>query len=198
MTGVLAQLSGAGYSFVARYYSHNAWKTVKALEAQAIGNAGIDLVAVWQDANDSPGYFTRERGERDGTAAFAYARQIGQPEGSTIYFAVDYDASDADVKGRLVDYFAGVRASFVAAGNGNATYDIGVYGSGAVCAGLLAQKLASRSWLALASGWRGYGTFKDWNLKQSDETSIFGLTADPDRARGDHGGFRPSVLAPLA
>ena len=198
VTHALGQLADAGYRFVARYYSHNAWKTVKAPEAQAIANAGLDLVAVWQDANDSAGYFTFTRGETDGAAAFAYAKQIGQPPGSTIYFAVDYDASDADAKGRLVDYFKAVRAAFIAAGEGDATYDIGVYGSGAVCAALVAQQLVSRSWLALASGWRGYSTFKDWNLRQGDEKQIFGLTADPDRAQGDYGGFRVTSPALFA
>jgi Rv2525c-like, glycoside hydrolase-like domain len=62
-------------------------------------------------AGNSSAAFSSAMGAADGKYA---AKTIGQPAGSAIYFAVDYDASAADIRNRIIPYF---RAIADAAGN---------------------------------------------------------------------------------
>jgi len=48
--------------------------------------------------------------------AYYQARAVGQPNGSAIYFAVDYNAPDRDIVGAVQQYFRGVRTALAAAG----------------------------------------------------------------------------------
>jgi hypothetical protein len=65
---------------------------------------------------------------------------IAQPSGSVIYFAVP-DAAALD--GAAVRYFEGVNQAFRAAAPGERQYQVGVYGSAALCEGMLARGLAA-------------------------------------------------------
>lgn len=57
---------------------------------------------VWETAGTRAGFFTRAQGLADGAAAWLMATQtIGQPFGSAIYFAVDYDPTQADIDGAI-------------------------------------------------------------------------------------------------
>src|ERR1700759_2608187 len=82
----------ASYQFVGRYYNvNNQTKNLTHAEAAALSAAGISLVAIWENGYPTKAsYFTHAAGVSDGTAAYHYgAGTIGQPPGSTIYFAVD-------------------------------------------------------------------------------------------------------------
>ena len=48
-----------------------------------------------------PGNFNAHRGAKDAVAALACASNVQQPKNSTIYFAVDFDASLADLAKEL-------------------------------------------------------------------------------------------------
>ena len=74
--------------------------------------------------------------------AYQQARAVGQPNGSAIYFAVDYNAPERDIVGAVQQYFRGVRAALAAAGGGSPPYRVGVYGSGAVCTYMKGLQLA--------------------------------------------------------
>src|SRR5579863_65631 len=93
-------LASNGIIFVFRYYSATTSIPTKRLtlaEAQALVGAGIQIGVVYEDGPTSVSYFTNGRGVQDGGRAWQYAHQIWQPAGSAIYFAVDYDASAADL-----------------------------------------------------------------------------------------------------
>lgn len=161
----------ADYDFVVRYYSRTTRQPEKRMlraEAQAIANAGLRLAIVYQDSANTPGYFSRERGATDGRYAYNYAvQQIGQPVGSAIYFAVDYDATPQQIQNAITDYFRGVKQGMENAAGGQPIYDIGVYGSGATCRLVRANlSFVEYSWLALATRWRESNTYTDWNIKQ--------------------------------
>jgi hypothetical protein len=163
-------IRAAGFRFVARYYfdivSHAKTKLTRA-EAEALSVAGLYVVAVYENGPDHPGYFSHSKGVSDGTAAFRYAAdQIDQPLSSPIYFAVDYDASGADLNGGIADYFRGLSDAFAAESDGAETYPLGVYGSGLACSRLTTSGAVTFAWLAQASGWSGFHTFTAWNLKQ--------------------------------
>jgi hypothetical protein len=58
---------------------------------------------------------------------------------------MDFDASRDEIAGALNDYFKGVEAGFATASRGNPEYSVGVYGSGATCAWMLARGLTKYS-----------------------------------------------------
>ena len=188
--GVAAQLKAAGYDFVGRYYAHTGSKRLSAAEAKAVSGAGLQLVTVWEAAPTTTRYFSRARGIDEGTSAYHAALLVGQPAGSAIYFAVDYDAPQAAIAGAIADYFRGIGDGFAAiAGNTAPAYRIGVYGSGASCSAMIGHGLARLSWLAQSTGWSGYGTYSGWNIKQGAETTLLGLAVDPDEGVEDFGAF---------
>jgi len=183
----IAEIKSLGYSFVARYISHSAWKNMTIAEVQALSKALLAVVTVWESAGDHASFFTYQQGILDGAAAFAFAQHIGQPFSAPIYFAVDCDVPAATV----VDYFKGVRDSLQRHGQiGKDTYNVGVYGSGAVCAGLKSAGYVSWTWLAQSGGWSGSRKYLDWNLKQLAAATIAGMSADGDLSNGDGGGWR--------
>lgn len=194
MTRHAQALRQHGFDFVMRYYSHNSAKNLGPEEARALAAAGLRIGTVWESAGTHAGFFSRTQGQLDGAAALQQARTVGQPAGSAIYFAVDYDPSQADIDGPVHDYFAGV-----AAGLGGA-YRIGVYGSGLCCVSLLESKAASCSWLSQSTGFAGSKAFaaaQRYDLIQAlpQKIALDGgtLELDPDTSNpaGDPGLFQP-------
>lgn len=182
--------------FVMRYYSNNAAKNLSLGEARILCAAGIQLGVVWENSGTQVRYFTRAQGLADGACAWRMAREsIGQPFGSAIYFAVDYDPTQADIDGAISDYFTGVHAAFYAAGDGEPSYRVGAYGSGLCCANLIETGAAAFTWLAQSTAYAGsrqYAEQKLYNLIQTHEARILGadgeiLAIDPDATHPERG-----------
>jgi hypothetical protein len=179
-------LQSEGISFVGRYYSRTtqiAGKKITASEATLLSDSGLQIVTVYEDGPTSCEYFSATRGTADADGALQQAQAIGQPQGSAIYFTVDYDASSSDIAGNITAYFQAVAAAL------KGTYTVGVYGSGSVCAAITAAGYAQLAWLAQSTGWSGYSQFTEWAIKQGPEQSICGLNSDSDIAQGDFGAF---------
>ncbi|MGD9615947.1 MAG: glycoside hydrolase domain-containing protein [Alphaproteobacteria bacterium] len=188
---VTQELKGSGLHFVARYYRSpvSRWPALTAEEAGSISSNGMKVVAVWQHLSHRPDHFTYERGHSDAVNAYQQARVLGQPSGSAIYFAVDYDAPARDIAGVVQQYFRGVHAGLAAAGGGSPPYRVGVYGSGAVCRYLKRIGLAEYAWLSASTAWYGSRDFTDWNIKQGLRSSMVSFNHGLNEARGDYGGF---------
>ncbi|QJE02916.1 DUF1906 domain-containing protein [Massilia forsythiae] len=183
-----------GYDFVLRYYSHNGAKNLCLGEARALAQAGLRIGVVWESAGTHASFFSRAQGLSDGAAAFQMAHEkIGQPFGSAIYFAVDYDPTQADIDGPISNYFTGVRAALYVATQGQPSYRVGVYGSGLCCGALVEREVASLSWLSQSTGFAGSKQYADqmkYDLIQTMPTRIGGdcgieLSIDPDATRPD-------------
>ena len=189
--GKIAAISGANLDFVARYYrsptSH--FPSLSASEARLL-SAGMKIVVVWEAASNHASYFSHLSGVNDSTSAYHHAQTIGQPAGSAIYFAVDYDASRTDIVGPIDEYFRGIAAGFAAAGGDTPDYKVGVYGSGAVCQALTQAGLADYTWLAMSTGWAGFRTFTAWNIKQGKALPNLAFDHDSDEATDYYGGFQ--------
>lgn len=197
---VLNELKDGRIAFVARYYrdptSH--WPALSPSEAQRLSSLGLKIVAVWEPHYPDPGYFSYSSGYDDAVSAYQQAKAVGQPAGSAIYFAVDFDAR---ALGPIERYFSGVAAGLAAASGGTPEYAIGVYGSGAVCEAIREEGLARYAWLSNSLMWAGSGSYDDWNIRQEDRLAGLSFNHDGDEARGDYGAFRladPSVGAPYA
>jgi glycoside hydrolase-like protein len=189
---VSLELKESRLDFVARYYRDPAsrWPALSAGEARAVSSAGMDLVAVWESHSHRPDYFSYASGYYDALAAYRQAKAIGQPSGSAIYFAVDYNAQEPDVRGPVDQYFRGIAAGLAAAGGPARDYRVGVYGSGAVCDYLKRTRLAEYAWLSNSTAWTGYDDFTDWNIRQSGRSPSLSFDQDSNEARGEYGSFR--------
>ncbi len=186
------ELKESRLDFVARYYRDPAsrWPTLSAAEARMVSSAGMSLVAVWESHSHKRDYFSYASGYYDALAAHRQAQAIGQPAGSGIYFAVDFNAQEPDVRGPVDQYFRGVHAGLAAAAGQAREYRVGVYGSGAVCDYLKRSRLAEYAWLSNSTAWSGYDSFTDWNIKQSGRSPLLSFDQDSNEARGEYGSFR--------
>lgn len=116
-------LYGAGFRYAGRYLG-NSWKSFDKKEAKAIQKAGIKLISIFQKSANKISYFTEKQGTVDGKDAEKWAKAVGQPAGTAIYFAVDCEIAGKEV--------AQIQAYFSAVKKGLKSYKIGVYGSHAV------------------------------------------------------------------
>ncbi len=133
---------------------------------------------------------TAAKGTSDATDAIAAATAIGQPSGTPIYFAVDYDASTSDISGPIKNYLQAVKAVFVSQ---NYPYALGLYGSGAVLS--YYQSTFTYPWLAGSTGWSGSSTYTGYVLKQYANGTTIGsgtgqITIDKDDSNGSAGGWK--------
>lgn len=173
-------LRDAGIGFCARYYSYNPAKDLTVLEANALGANGFRIVTVFESAGDHYQYFTEAQGTKDAQQALARADACGQPKGTAIYFAVDFDATTAEVEDGITSYFTAAKAGL----GGN--YSMGVYGSGGVLAALRDAGLVSFLWLAQSRGWRGTAGFTGEHIHQGNATNeIIGMAVDTDESLVD-------------
>jgi hypothetical protein len=157
-----------GIDFAIRHYTHQAGKSLSLAEARALTDAGIQIGAVWETPDAHLSYFSRAQGCADGAAAYLMAQSvITQPSGSAVYFAVNFDPDAAEITGPVTRYFEGVNQAFHAASAAERQYQVGVYGSAACCAAMIAGGLATLSWLAdEAADYAGY------SLKQLDGATL--------------------------
>jgi len=191
---VALELRDNQLDFVARYYRDptSRWPTLSPEEARSLSAAGLRLVAVWESHSHRPEYFSYDEGYYDALQAYRQAWLVGQPAGTAIYFAVDFNAQPADVMGPVDRYFRGIAAGFAAARGPNPGpgYRVGVYGSGAVCDYLKHMRLAQYAWLSNSTAWSGYDSFADWDIRQSGPSQMLSFDQDQNEARGEYGGFR--------
>jgi Rv2525c-like, glycoside hydrolase-like domain/Hemopexin len=139
-------------TFVGRYLSKGQ-ASLSPAEVTAIHNAGLKIFSIQQHCNNAAAFFDGPTGTNHATEAIQKARALGQPTGTPIYFAVDYDpyvawpaqpapcaapASAGSSVANVMAYFQAVSAEFAAEGK---PYSIGVYGSGKLLTDLQAAGL---------------------------------------------------------
>jgi hypothetical protein len=185
---VLNEVKGSLVDFVARYYRDpgSRWPALSPSEAQRLSAAGVKIVAVWESHSRDPAYFSYSQGYHDAVTSYGEARVIGQPAGTAIYFAVDFNALWLQP---IDEYFRGIAAGLAAANGGHADYAVGVYGSGLVCDALKRSGLARYCWLSNAFAWEGSTEYEDWNIRQGNPLPELSFNQDSDEARNDYGAF---------
>lgn len=191
---VLSELTQTRLDFVARYYRalDSRWPSLSASEAQQLSALGLKIVAVWESHGRKPAYFNYASGYGDAMTAYLEAKGVGQPAGSAIYFAVDFNAQRL---APIEDYFRGVAAGFAAASGGNPEYGVGVYGSGLVCDDVKRAGLARYSWLSNSFAWTQSIGYEDWNIRQGSRLPELTFNNDSDEARDEYGAFQ--LAAPV-
>ena len=155
---------------------------------------GIYTVALFEQANELPGYFGYSQGVEDGVFASAQFQRLGMPTGETIYVPTDYDATQAELSGAVLEYYEGLADGMEQQARcGAPLYSPGVYGSGLACTFISRNvKDVSRTWLSCSTGWSGseaYDASLKWNIKQTPPGKFEGLDVDFDVTGGDGGGW---------
>lgn len=174
-----------GYKIVGRYLTGNvrtsSGLTSKALtskELSTIFDAGLSVFPIYQDGGYESSYFVKDQGTRDAYSAASAARRLGFPSGTTIYFAVDFDAYDYEVTNKIIPYFQEIKSAFMKmqAFSTAPKYEIGVYGPRNICIRTSEAGLTKYSFTANMStgfsGNLGYPMPKNWAFDQFYEGTI--------------------------
>ncbi|RDY89772.1 glycoside hydrolase domain-containing protein [Bacillus velezensis] len=195
-----------GYKIVGRYLTGNVrigsdLVTSKALskeELSIIFNAGLNVFPIYQDGGYESSYFVKNQGTRDAYSAADAARTLGFPSGTTIYFAVDFDAYDYEVTNKIIPYFKEIKAAFnnMQRFPDSPQYHIGVYGPRNICIRTAKEKLTTHSFVANMStgfsGNLGYPMPKNWAFDQFYEGTVNGksesIAIDKDSYSGKDSG----------
>lgn len=166
-------LKGTGYQYVGRYLDNvpgqgNLNKKIQPMELLAILSSGLRVFPISQYNGTNVAYFTKSMGRRDGQLAHTAAVGHGFPYGTVIYFAVDFDATQAEINSNVIPYFSGVQEAL---SENNRRYIHGVYGSRNVCANVSREPLYARySFVSgMSSGFSGNMGFplpENWSFNQ--------------------------------
>ncbi|NHN28600.1 DUF1906 domain-containing protein [Paenibacillus agricola] len=176
-----------GYSFVGRYLVPSGWKSLSKEEAETISAAGLNIISVFETtANRS--LAGREGGLSDGALALKLAMDRGQPVGSTIYFAVDFDAVAAQFN-VIADYIA-------AANEATPGYSTGVYGSYAVVEEMSRRGVCSHFWQTYA--WSRGKKSDLMNIYQyQNDIVVNGIGVDLNEGYGNEGWWHIEAAEPI-
>jgi hypothetical protein len=125
----------------------------------------------------------KDEGQLDSQAAVRQARHIGQPKGTPIYFAIDYEFESKEAKDEeqvkgLLDYFREVKEELSRNG-----YLVGAYGDGDALALLNNEKLIKFAWISPSAAYSRTSEFFNlghWNLAHAKSDNGICLTNSGD------------------
>lgn len=137
----------AGYKYVGRYLTGNIKgfkgklvpKYLSLEELKNISRAGLRLFLIFQEsAGHDIKNFNDIQGIKDAKKALNALKSLKIPHGAVVYFSVDCDPFESQVKLRLIPYFREVYRILKPAG-----YNVGIYGPRLACSGVLDAGYAS-------------------------------------------------------
>ena len=179
LTAIAPQL-GKSYGFAGRRYSHDEAKIVGRFESMALHDSGLKIVMLFDDDADQYAKFNYNQASWDSIRAVDLARELEQPEGTPIYFAVDFDASRTQLRNGILTYFSNMAMRMAAA-----RYACGVYGSALTCSMMQGYKKATYFWLANEPDWQGFGEFDGAHIEQGKAVKVGGLEAVACTSKAD-------------
>jgi len=152
-----ATLWNSGYRYVGRYLTNalnsQLNKKIQPGELSTIFSAGLRVFPIYQTYGGEASYFNATQGRADARDAFNAALAHGFKRGTVIYFAVDYDAQDAEIDANILPHFRAIAAAMAELGS---KYRVGVYGSRNVCARVSARGYAKLSFVSgMSTGFSG-------------------------------------------
>ncbi|WP_370155515.1 glycoside hydrolase domain-containing protein [Streptacidiphilus sp. EB129] len=170
-------LTAAGYRVVGRYLDEPAnstlHKKIQPGELLTIFMNGLKVFPISQYYGGQVSYFTYTQGYQDALGAHNAATGYGFDIGTVIYFAVDYDATQADIDSNIVPYFQGIVAGLASQGK---KYIHGVYGSRNVCQQVTLRTYARWSFVSgMSTGFSGNMGFalpSNWSFNQVQTLTV--------------------------
>jgi hypothetical protein len=176
-TGRGHDIQALGYGAVGLYLRFD--RTSVAM-VEGLHSVGIKVFSIYELGYPTKmSYFTATQGTHDGLAACQTAKVLGQPQGTSIFAAFDYDPTVQDINGPLKDYMAAFRTQCQKFG-----YLASAYGSGLLLQAYTNLGICHHSFLAGSTGWSGYENFKDKaSILQGASASVLGMDVDLDEVR---------------
>lgn len=174
------------YEVIGRYltgnvgYPNSRPKGMTHEELAILEEKGIRVFPIYQDGGYYNEYFDDDQGKIDAKIAYDKANELGFPDGTTIYFAVDYDAYDYQVTDRILPYMREIRAYFnqLKDDPNMPTYKFGIYGPRNICircandSSIRTDNSFVSNMSTGFSGNLGFPMPKNWAFSQFYETSI--------------------------
>ncbi|MGL5646450.1 MAG: glycoside hydrolase domain-containing protein [Clostridium sp.] len=188
-------LKSSGYNIVGRYLTGNFATTTE--ELTNILNAGLNVFPIYETGSYETSYFSAAQGTSDAVSAVQAARSFGIPQGTTIYFTVDYDMEGGEITNLVLPYFKAIFDTFTSS---EFQYNIGVYGSRNVCSQVINAGFATLAFVDGAStgysGNMGFNMPTMWAFNQIKEgVTIEGIQIDNDQVSGRDTGFNSLILS---
>lgn len=182
-------LKANGYEIIGRYISGRFATTTE--ELTGILNGGLNVFPIYETGGYEPSYFVKGQGEKDAIHAVESAESLGIPEGTIIYFTVDYDMEGYQIDNLVIPYFKEIYDKFNEA---QLSYRIGIYGARNVCSKVINNGYAQVAFVAGAStgfsGNMGFPMPSLWSFNQVKvDTSVEGIGIDKDQVSGLDNGF---------
>lgn len=188
-----------GYTTIGRYLTNSPVvdalnKNIKPGELQTILLNGLKVFPIFQEGGTSHNYFSWTQGRQAALRAHAAARAYGFKAGTTIYFAVDFDAYESEVWSYVVPHFEGIHAGLSEVGS---PYKVGIYGARNTCRIVSQQGYAELSFVGdMSTGYSGNLGFplpSNWAFDQIIEYPSIGsgngaIGIDKDVASGRDAG----------
>jgi peptidoglycan hydrolase-like protein with peptidoglycan-binding domain len=171
----ISSIKNAGYSMVGRYLTNAKTgtldKKMTTTEIDLIIDSDLSIIPIYQTYGGDVDYYTQTQGVEDAKSAEEAARKFGIPEGSTIYFAVDYDAYDFQVTEAIIPYFQKISETMDSLNGGySGVYKVGIYAPRNVCNRVYKAGYIENSYVSDAStgysGNLGYTMPEKWAFDQ--------------------------------
>ncbi|WP_254903754.1 glycoside hydrolase domain-containing protein [Clostridium tyrobutyricum] len=166
-----ATLKANGYEIVGRYLTGIYAMTHDELETIFANN--LKVVPIFEVGGYNLIYFTSSQGVSDANSAIAAANNLGFPDGTIIYFTVDFDALDINVTNAIIPYFKAIKNTFTELGS---KYNIGIYAPRNVCSRIANAGYSCSSFVCdMSSGFSGnlgYTLPQDWAFDQIHTISL--------------------------
>lgn len=169
-------LVNEGYETVGRYLTNvegGLNKKIQPGELQNIFDAGLTVFPIFQTYGGEASYFNYAQGKSDAIDACNAANDYGFKRGTTIYFAVDFDALGYQITENIIPYFNGINDHM---SDFAGLYKVGIYGPRNVCIQVSEEGFATTSFVAGMSygfsGNLGYPLPRNWAFDQISTISL--------------------------
>lgn len=182
-------LKSNGYEIIGRYISGRFATSID--ELTGILNSGLNVFPIYETGGYEPSYFVNGQGSKDAVSAVQVAKSLGIPEGTVIYFTVDYDMQGYQIDNLVIPYFKEIYDKF---NNAQLNYRIGIYGARNVCSKVINEGYAQVAFVAGAStgfsGNMGFPMPRLWSFNQVKvDINVDGIGLDNDQVSGLDMGF---------
>lgn len=176
-----ASLKAAKISFVCRYLATDRSKALSATETKALAAVGIWLVVVWETSAKRM-LAGKAGGVADAKAAAFQSKACGMPGGRPIYFAADWDATEAQQT--AINAYLDGAASVLGAAR------VGIYGGYYPVKRALDAGKAAWAWQTRA--WSGGQWDNRAHIRQGAYVTIGGVQCDANTSmKPDFGQWMP-------
>ena len=144
-----------GIKTIIRYYDAELFtpypqRRLGPVEAIKLSQNGFKIMVVFEVSEN----IVASTGTAFGLDALQCAKEIGQPNESAIYFAVDFNAELTIIKEQIIPYFQAIQKVMNDA-RPTQSYKIGAYGSGLVINTLKKENLIDYRWLSHSPDYLG-------------------------------------------